>query len=29
VHPGTGEPVEFSTGYPDDLQHALAILRAL
>jgi 23S rRNA pseudouridine1911/1915/1917 synthase len=28
VHPGTGEPVEFSTGYPDDLQHALDVLRA-
>ena len=29
VHPGTGEPVEFSTGYPDDLRRALDILRAL
>ena len=29
VHPGTGAPVEFSTGYPDDLQHALDVLRAL
>jgi 23S rRNA pseudouridine1911/1915/1917 synthase len=28
VHPGTGEPVEYSTGYPDDLQHALDVLRA-
>ena len=27
-HPGTGEPVEFSTGYPEDLQHALDVLRA-
>lgn len=29
VHPGTGEPVEFSTGYPADLQHALDVLRAV
>lgn len=29
VHPGSGEPVEYSTGYPDDLQHALDVLRAL
>lgn len=28
VHPGTGEPVVFSTEYPADLQHALDILRA-
>ena len=28
VHPGTGEPVEFSTEYPADLQHALDVLRA-
>jgi 23S rRNA pseudouridine1911/1915/1917 synthase len=27
-HPGTGEPVEFETGYPADLQHALDVLRA-
>lgn len=27
-HPGTGEPIEFETRYPDDLQHALDILRA-
>jgi len=27
-HPGTGEPVEFETRYPDDLQHALDVLRA-
>lgn len=27
-HPGTGERVEFRTGYPDDLQHALDVLRA-
>ncbi|MEX1077525.1 MAG: RluA family pseudouridine synthase [Homoserinimonas sp.] len=29
VHPGTHQPVEFATGYPADLQHALAILRAV
>jgi 23S rRNA pseudouridine1911/1915/1917 synthase len=27
-HPGTGEQVEFETRYPDDLQHALDVLRA-
>ena len=27
-HPGTGEPVEFSSVYPPDLQHALDVLRA-
>lgn len=27
-HPGTGEWVTFTTGYPDDLQHALDVLRA-
>ncbi len=27
-HPATGEPVLFSSEYPDDLQHALDILRA-
>jgi len=27
-HPGTGERVEFATGYPEDLQHALDVLRA-
>ena len=27
-HPGTGEPVEFETAYPADLQHALDVLRA-
>ncbi len=27
-HPGTGEPVEFETRYPDDLRHALDVLRA-
>ncbi|MEO8263659.1 MAG: RluA family pseudouridine synthase [Pseudolysinimonas sp.] len=27
-HPGTGERVEFETGYPEDLQHALDVLRA-
>ncbi len=27
-HPGTGETVEFETGYPADLQHALDVLRA-
>ena len=27
-HPGTGEPVEFATPYPADLQHALDVLRA-
>jgi 23S rRNA pseudouridine1911/1915/1917 synthase len=27
THPGTGEPVEYESGYPDDLAHALAVLR--
>jgi len=27
-HPATGERVEFETRYPDDLQHALDLLRA-
>jgi 23S rRNA pseudouridine1911/1915/1917 synthase len=27
-HPGTGEPVEFETRYPADLDHALEVLRA-
>jgi len=27
-HPGSGEHVEFETRYPDDLQHALDVLRA-
>lgn len=27
VHPGTGKPVEFSSTYPSDLQHALDVLR--
>jgi 23S rRNA pseudouridine1911/1915/1917 synthase len=27
VHPGTGEPVRYRSTYPDDLQHALDILR--
>ncbi len=27
VHPATGEYVLFETGYPDDLQHALEVLR--
>ncbi|MBX3195939.1 MAG: RluA family pseudouridine synthase [Microbacteriaceae bacterium] len=27
-HPGTGEPVEFETRYPEDLQHALGVLAA-
>ncbi|HEY9497763.1 MAG TPA: RluA family pseudouridine synthase [Terrimesophilobacter sp.] len=26
-HPGTGEPVAFESGYPQDLQHALDVLR--
>lgn len=26
-HPGTGEWAEFTSGYPDDLQHALDVLR--
>ena len=28
VHPGTGEPVEFTSDYPADLVHALDTLRA-
>lgn len=27
-HPGTGEDVEYASEYPDDLQHALELLRA-
>ncbi|HEY0259939.1 MAG TPA: RluA family pseudouridine synthase [Lacisediminihabitans sp.] len=27
-HPGTGEPVLFTSVYPEDLQHALDVLRA-
>lgn len=27
-HPGTGRPVEFETGYPDDLRHALEVVAA-
>lgn len=27
VHPGTGKPVEFTSSYPSDLQHALDVLR--
>ena len=27
-HPGTGEDVEYASEYPDDLQHALDVLRA-
>ncbi|MCU1551404.1 MAG: RluA family pseudouridine synthase [Glaciihabitans sp.] len=27
-HPSSGEYVEFESGYPDDLQHALDVLRA-
>jgi 23S rRNA pseudouridine1911/1915/1917 synthase len=27
-HPATGEPVVYRTVYPDDLQHALDVLRA-
>ncbi|MBA2573646.1 MAG: RNA pseudouridine synthase, partial [Nocardioidaceae bacterium] len=26
-HPGSGEWVEFSSSYPDDLQHALDVIR--
>lgn len=29
VHPGSREPVEFETGYPADLQHALDTLRTI
>jgi 23S rRNA pseudouridine1911/1915/1917 synthase len=28
AHPATGEPVTFVSGYPEDLAHALAVLRA-
>jgi 23S rRNA pseudouridine1911/1915/1917 synthase len=28
VHPYTGEVVAFTSEYPDDLAHALAVLRA-
>jgi 23S rRNA pseudouridine1911/1915/1917 synthase len=28
VHPATGEPVEFESVYPDDLAHALEVLRS-
>ncbi|WP_431277471.1 RluA family pseudouridine synthase [Leifsonia poae] len=28
AHPATGDQVTFTTGYPDDLQHALDVLRA-
>lgn len=28
AHPATGAPVEFESVYPDDLQHALDVLRA-
>ena len=28
IHPTSGEQVEFSSPYPDDLQHALDVLRA-
>jgi 23S rRNA pseudouridine1911/1915/1917 synthase len=28
AHPATGDRVTFTTGYPDDLQHALDVLRA-
>ncbi len=27
AHPATGQPVAFESGYPDDLQHALEVLR--
>ena len=27
-HPGTGDYVEYESGYPDDLQHALDVIRA-
>jgi 23S rRNA pseudouridine1911/1915/1917 synthase len=27
-HPGTGDYVEYEAGYPDDLQHALEVIRA-
>ncbi|WP_432559205.1 RluA family pseudouridine synthase [Granulicoccus sp. GXG6511] len=28
VHPGTGEPVTFTSDYPEDLRHALELLRS-
>ncbi len=28
VHPGTGQRVEFSSAYPDDLAHALELIRS-
>jgi 23S rRNA pseudouridine1911/1915/1917 synthase len=27
THPGTGDRVRFESRYPDDLQHALNVLR--
>jgi 23S rRNA pseudouridine1911/1915/1917 synthase len=27
VHPGTGDPVEFTADHPEDLEHALTVLR--
>ncbi|MBA3264773.1 MAG: RNA pseudouridine synthase, partial [Nocardioidaceae bacterium] len=27
-HPDSGERVEFSSPYPDDLQHALDVIRS-
>jgi 23S rRNA pseudouridine1911/1915/1917 synthase len=27
VHPTTGEPVVYESPYPDDLAHALAVIR--
>jgi 23S rRNA pseudouridine1911/1915/1917 synthase len=27
IHPGTGRPIEFESSYPNDLQHALNVLR--
>jgi 23S rRNA pseudouridine1911/1915/1917 synthase len=27
VHPATGDYVEFTSPYPDDLQHALDLIR--
>nr|WP_255499395.1 RluA family pseudouridine synthase [Aeromicrobium senzhongii] len=29
IHPGTGEPVEYESPYPADLQHALDLIRDL
>nr|WP_255668797.1 RluA family pseudouridine synthase [Aeromicrobium duanguangcaii] len=29
IHPGTGEPVEYESPYPADLQHALDVIRDL